>query len=114
MNFDRIFKDSVYLLIIIIMSIFIALMCILFHRPMRPSPPYLGLILAATGKLEAFLAKGCQAQRQGHDEEELSSDEEDDAVLANLVKSTFIKENTPKKESASTSSVDSPRSTSPN
>ncbi len=29
-------------------------------RPMRPSPPYLGLILASTGKLEAFLAKGCQ------------------------------------------------------
>ena len=27
-------------------------------RPMRPSPPYLGLILAATGKLEAFIAKG--------------------------------------------------------
>ena len=26
-------------------------------RPMRPSPPYLGLILAATGKLQAFLAK---------------------------------------------------------
>ena len=26
-------------------------------RPMRPSPPYLGLILAATGKLQSFLAK---------------------------------------------------------
>jgi len=84
-------------------------------RPMRPSPPYLGLILAATGKLEAFLAKGCQAQRQGQDDtEEFSSDEEDDAVLANLVKSTFIKEITPKKESESQSSMDSPRSTSPN
>ena len=82
---------------------------------MRPSPPYLGLILAATGKLEAFLAKGCQAQRQGQDDtEEFSSDEEDDAVLANLVKSTFIKEITPKKESESQSSMDSPRSTSPN
>ena len=29
-------------------------------RPMRPSPPYLGLILAATGKLQPFLAKVCQ------------------------------------------------------
>ena len=28
-------------------------------RPMRPSPPYLGLILAATGKLQPFLAKVC-------------------------------------------------------
>ena len=26
-------------------------------RPMRPSPPYLGLILAATGKLQSFLSK---------------------------------------------------------
>ena len=26
-------------------------------RPLRPSPPYLGLILAATGKLQSFLAK---------------------------------------------------------
>ena len=34
-------------------------------RPMRPSPPYLGLILAATGKLEAFIAKG-QEISKGH------------------------------------------------
>ncbi len=26
-------------------------------RPLRPSPPYLGLILAATGKLQSFLSK---------------------------------------------------------
>ncbi len=26
-------------------------------RPLRPSPPYLGLILAATGKLQPFLSK---------------------------------------------------------
>ena len=26
-------------------------------RPMKPSPPYLGLILAATGKLQSFLSK---------------------------------------------------------
>jgi CTP synthase len=26
-------------------------------RPLRPSPPYLGLVLAATGKLQSFLAK---------------------------------------------------------
>ena len=86
---------------------------------MRPSPPYLGLILAATGKLESFLAKGCLAQKQGFEvSEEYSSDEEEDAVLANLVKSTFLKESTPSaKKSASTSSMDSPssqRSTSPN
>lgn len=88
---------------------------------MRPSPPYLGLILAATGKLESFLAKGCLAQKQGDVSEEYSSDEEEDAILANLVKSTFLKEGTPGcvKKSASASSMDSPamdspRSTSPN
>jgi len=26
-------------------------------RPLRPSPPYLGLILAATGKLQTFITK---------------------------------------------------------
>ena len=26
-------------------------------RPMKPSPPYLGLLLASTGKLQTFLSK---------------------------------------------------------
>ncbi|XP_072249980.1 CTP synthase 1-like [Leuresthes tenuis] len=29
-------------------------------RPIKPSPPYLGLLLAAAGKLQSFLAKGCR------------------------------------------------------
>ncbi|KAJ7418056.1 hypothetical protein BTVI_30722 [Pitangus sulphuratus] len=29
-------------------------------RPMRPSPPYLGLLLAATGTLNAYLQHGCK------------------------------------------------------
>ena len=29
-------------------------------RPMKPSPPYLGLIYAACGKLSTFLARGCR------------------------------------------------------
>ncbi|ELW48726.1 CTP synthase 2 [Tupaia chinensis] len=28
-------------------------------RPMKPSPPYLGLLLAATGNLNAYLQQGC-------------------------------------------------------
>ena len=28
-------------------------------RPMKPSAPYLGLILASTGKLQSFLSKVC-------------------------------------------------------
>lgn len=29
-------------------------------RPIKPSPPYFGLLLAAAGKLPGYLAKGCQ------------------------------------------------------
>ncbi|TNN89159.1 CTP synthase 1 [Liparis tanakae] len=29
-------------------------------RPIKPSPPYFGLLLAAAGKLQSFLAKGCR------------------------------------------------------
>ena len=29
-------------------------------RPMKPSPPYLGLILAASGRLASYLAHGCR------------------------------------------------------
>lgn len=29
-------------------------------RPLKPSPPFLGLILAAGGKLPNYLARGCR------------------------------------------------------
>uniref|UniRef100_A0A7N8Y011 CTP synthase n=1 Tax=Mastacembelus armatus TaxID=205130 RepID=A0A7N8Y011_9TELE len=29
-------------------------------RPIKPSPPYFGLLLAAAGKLQSYLAKGCR------------------------------------------------------
>jgi CTP synthase len=29
-------------------------------RPLKPSPPYLGLILAACGRLSNYLARGCR------------------------------------------------------
>lgn len=45
-------------------------------RPMTPSPPYLGLILAASGKLETFLARGCQqSPRASYDYEDAFEDE---------------------------------------
>ena len=40
---------------------------------MRPSPPYLGLILASCGKLQSYLNKGC---RHSPDVELDSSDDE--------------------------------------
>ncbi|GAB1607828.1 CTP synthase 1-like isoform X1 [Argonauta hians] len=33
-------------------------------RPLKPSPPYLGLLLAATGKLQDFVDNGCQLYNQ--------------------------------------------------
>uniref|UniRef100_A0A0P4VTV7 CTP synthase n=1 Tax=Scylla olivacea TaxID=85551 RepID=A0A0P4VTV7_SCYOL len=42
-------------------------------RPLKPSPPYLGLILAASGKLEQYLARGC---RMTPTSSPVSSDEE--------------------------------------
>lgn len=29
-------------------------------RPLKPSPPFLGLILASVGKLHSYLARGCR------------------------------------------------------
>jgi Glutamine amidotransferase class-I len=40
-------------------------------RPLKPSPPFLGFILASVGKLNHFLAKGCRFTPK-----ELSSDDD--------------------------------------
>lgn len=49
-------------------------------RPMSPSPPYLGLILASCNRLQNFIARGCQLSPRasydyGSDSEELLDDE---------------------------------------
>ncbi|XP_062939573.1 CTP synthase 2 isoform X2 [Cynocephalus volans] len=36
-------------------------------RPMKPSPPYLGLLLAATGNLNAYLLQGCKLSARDKD-----------------------------------------------
>lgn len=39
-------------------------------RPLKPSPPFLGLILASIGKLKYYLARGCKfSPRQLSDNE---------------------------------------------
>jgi len=44
-------------------------------RPLKPSPPYLGLILAACGRLTSYIARGCRLSpdSQYTDESELVS-----------------------------------------
>lgn len=67
-------------------------------RPMRPSPPYLGLILAATGKLQTFLTKGSASSssvprlRQTSSSDLESSDDED---ITNLVRTLEISKQKP-------------------
>ena len=55
-------------------------------RPIRPSPPYLGLILAAIGKLPQFIARGCRLSPRCSISEDEDEDEEE------LVKLTRIPE----------------------
>lgn len=39
-------------------------------RPLKPSPPFLGLILASVGKLKYYVARGCKfSPRQQSDNE---------------------------------------------
>jgi CTP synthase len=54
-------------------------------RPLAPSPPYLGLVLASVGKLQSFLAHGFQAStptRGSSDAEE--SEDEISSMVKNL------------------------------
>ena len=55
-------------------------------RPMTPSPPYLGLILASCNKLEAFLSRGCQqSPRASYDYEDTFDDEVTQDVTRGVV-----------------------------
>ncbi|XP_075164679.1 CTP synthase isoform X3 [Haematobia irritans] len=51
-------------------------------RPLKPSPPFLGLILASVGRLPSYIARGCRlSPRQQSD---ASSDEDDFNLQAKL------------------------------
>ncbi|KAI1294654.1 CTP synthase 1-B [Halotydeus destructor] len=45
-------------------------------RPMRPSPPFFGLVLASCGKLSSYLAGGCKLPPRGSSDIEASEDED--------------------------------------
>nr|XP_044996888.1 CTP synthase 2 isoform X4 [Jaculus jaculus] len=51
-------------------------------RPMKPSPPYLGLLLAATGHLDAYLQQICRSSTRGPlRKNDWNSDTSDDSFL---------------------------------
>lgn len=45
-------------------------------RPLKPSPPFLGLILASVGKLDAYLKEGNKISNSAHATSESSSDDD--------------------------------------
>lgn len=60
-------------------------MAVQFHpeyltRPMFPSPPFLGLIMAACNKLEAFISRNCQLSPRAS--YEYDSEEDDEVTRA--------------------------------
>jgi len=53
-------------------------------RPLSPSPPYLGLILASAGKLQSFLSHGDMNTNSREDSGDESEDEEISSLVKNL------------------------------
>ena len=51
-------------------------------RPMKPSPPYLGLILAASRKLKAYIARGCVHSPRSSYDYDLECDLDDEVTQA--------------------------------
>jgi len=69
-------------------------------RPLAPSPPYFGLILASVGKLPSFLSHGCQSTTPS---QELSGAEDSDEEISSMVKNLSYHETV---KSVSHSSLD--------
>ena len=55
-------------------------------RPMKASPPYLGLLLAACGKLPLYIGRGCRMSPHTHNISD--SDFEEDEELSDDVNAT--------------------------
>ena len=51
-------------------------------RPMKPSPPYLGLILAASNKLDLFISRGCLPSPRSSYEYDYDADMDDEVTQA--------------------------------
>ena len=58
-------------------------------RPLKPSPPYLGLVLASTNKLTSFLNRGCRQSPSSsqHSDTDNSEDEDIRAEIRSITKS---------------------------
>uniref|UniRef100_T1IUB3 CTP synthase n=1 Tax=Strigamia maritima TaxID=126957 RepID=T1IUB3_STRMM len=50
-------------------------------RPLKPSPPYLGLILASCGKLQSYLAKNCRFPPEGWSDDDYFDETGEDSAI---------------------------------
>lgn len=57
-------------------------------RPLRPSPPFMGLILASIGKLQTYLNQGCRLSPR-----QLSDESSDDEETLRMMTNSFKKNN---------------------
>ncbi|XP_075971798.1 CTP synthase [Anticarsia gemmatalis] len=59
-------------------------------RPLSPSPPFLGLILASLGKLKSYMSKGCRFSPRN--QSDVSSDEEEEEASSISVSSLSLED----------------------
>ncbi|XP_076297887.1 CTP synthase-like isoform X2 [Lasioglossum baleicum] len=68
-------------------------------RPLRPSPPFLGLILASIGRLKYYLSRGCR-----HSPNQISDTESDNEYMAEPSEQPLMTD--PSRSGSSTSGID--------
>lgn len=59
-------------------------------RPLKPSPPFMGLILASIGKLQMYLNQGCRLSPRQLSDESSDDDETLNALTTSLKKSALL------------------------
>ena len=61
-------------------------------RPLHHSPPYMGLILAASGKLQQYLDRGCQVSPSSVYQTAEEEDDYDDEVTQAMMPEALFEE----------------------
>lgn len=59
-------------------------------RPLKPSPPFLGFILASVGKLQNYLTQGCRLSPRQVSDESSGDDDDNLRALANSMNKTTL------------------------
>lgn len=62
-------------------------------RPLKPSPPFLGLILASVGRLSTYLSQGCKLSPRHSSDDSASEDEDRERLMMPKVEKLRINGN---------------------